>query len=64
MLLTANKAAGQVRYYFMLEGGQELGPYATYEQAAASAATIPLREGSGTPVIYPKTIAGDQLLFG
>jgi len=62
MLLNSNDTTN-VQYYIRLASGQEIGPYASYEQASMSASTMPMVEGS-TPVIFPKTAGGQQVLFG
>lgn len=62
MLLSSNHREG-VEYYIRLASGQEVGPYATYEAALMSATTMPVVEGVH-PTVFPKTVGGQQVLFG
>lgn len=63
MLLT-NSTDSSVQYFIRLPNGQELGPYGSFQQASISAGTLPLKEGESPPQIFPKTIGGQQVLFG
>ena len=58
-----NSEPVSTQYFIRLANGQEIGPYASYDQASQSAATMPVIEGRG-PSIIPKTTGGQQVLFG
>jgi len=62
MLLNSTDTA-KVQYYIRLGSGQEVGPYPTFEHAQLSAATMPVTEGVA-PSVFPKTVGGQQVLFG
>jgi hypothetical protein len=58
-----NSGEATIQYYVRLSSGQEIGPYGSFAQATASAATMPMSEGIA-PQIVPRTTQGQQFLLG
>lgn len=62
-MLLQNSGDTSFQYFIRIANGQEVGPFATFQQAQASAVTLPVIEGV-PPQVFPRTSSGQQFLLG